>query len=400
MKKWFKGSNLIRLGIINIIILLLLLCATEIVLRVLSQLSRQVKALCFYRYDGNQKFLRTRNTTELLKHAPFPLGPYTNYGWFLLNSRGFRTPEYQFSKTPGSTRIVFIGDSFCSDSGNVLYPNHFTVLLEQKIKSVFNKEIEVINLGYPAIGPRFEKKILELEGIWLNPDLVIWCFFVGNDFTDDELPILREEKKTFKEYLFSHSYICRAIRNSHILLTHTQVVNIRKAEWKKGKRGGIYIGPPKEYDPDKPSCSREEFLKIQSGRMRMYVKETFPWDNLEAIKNIFLEVKSVCTRLKINLLVVIIPDVNQIDRSLLTEIVKDKNWVNRDLQLELPQELLSDFFVESKIEYLDLLPMFRQWGLKENLYGVNDTHWNNRGNFLAAEAIFAYLYPEVDQLEN
>lgn len=157
----------------------------EIILRIVSGYFWEVKYLLFYKYD-NSNLDRIKNIEELVTKAPFPRKPGDNIFGFILNSKGFRTEEYQLEKRPGIIRIVALGDSFLSDSGPLPQPYHFLSLLEGKFKKNFpTKKFEIINLGLPAIGPQFEKKILELEGLRLNPDLIIWTFFVGNDFTDD-----------------------------------------------------------------------------------------------------------------------------------------------------------------------------------------------------------------------
>jgi len=42
-------------------------------------------------------------------------------------------------------------------------------------------------------------------------------------------------------------------------------------------------------------------------------------------------------------------------------------------------------------EYLDLLPSFIQQGKSETLYRLQDTHWNIKGNQLAATILTEYL---------
>jgi hypothetical protein len=51
-----------------------------------------------------------------------------------------------------------------------------------------------------------------------------------------------------------------------------------------------------------------------------------------------------------------------------------------------------------KIDYLDLLPMFRTTFAKnpeKPLFLLRDTHWNQSGNELAVETIYHWLKPNL-----
>jgi hypothetical protein len=54
--------------------------------------------------------------------------------------------------------------------------------------------------------------------------------------------------------------------------------------------------------------------------------------------------------------------------------------------------LLADFAAEHEMLYLDLTPIFQQEaGASVELYYPFDTHWNQLGHNLAAEAIYNYI---------
>jgi lysophospholipase L1-like esterase len=52
---------------------------------------------------------------------------------------------------------------------------------------------------------------------------------------------------------------------------------------------------------------------------------------------------------------------------------------------------LSQFLEKNHINCLDMLPEFKNQGRSTALYRVNDTHWNEAGNKLAAEMILSFL---------
>ncbi len=56
------------------------------------------------------------------------------------------------------------------------------------------------------------------------------------------------------------------------------------------------------------------------------------------------------------------------------------------------EQLLNDFMAEAGIEFLNLTPIFWQKSIEAGeLYHFADSHWNQAGNQVAADAIVAYL---------
>ncbi len=380
-----KRNTILAIFISSIISLLIL----EAMIRILSNYSYNIRQLTFFKFDI--PVLDHINSLEaLMKKAPFSLEPNTEYGGFILNSKGFRTPEYQMKKSPDSKRFIAIGDSFVCDSGYVPYPEQFPVLLQRKLSTWLKVDVEVINLGLPCVGPQFEQKILELEGVHLDPDLIIWAYFVGNDFID-EMPLSKDRRISIRRTLYMKSYLCRLIKNSYILYAYLRTPGARKTDEMKDGRSGTWIGLPGDYDPDKPTFEKNKFISIQASRMSVYAKETFPWHQWESIQQTFIEIRDTCRHFKIPLLVVIIPDENQVNSDLLEDVTKKLNKTVDHFLMEYPQVLLTDFFKRSEIDYLDLLSIFKKEGEAKRLYTLRDTHWNPEGNLLAAETIFKYL---------
>ena len=124
--------------------------------------------------------------TALMAHhcaeAPCSLFP----GGFRLNRYGFQTTNYQYEKPPGVTRVVGIGDSFMFYGGPVPYADSFFARVESDARrSSPEKRLEFINLGFSCIGIPSERALLFQEGLRLNPDLVVWSIYLGNDITDE-----------------------------------------------------------------------------------------------------------------------------------------------------------------------------------------------------------------------
>jgi hypothetical protein len=88
--------------------------------------------------------------------------------------------------------------------------------------------------------------------------------------------------------------------------------------------------------------------------------------------------------------VVLIPDEFQVNPAVLADAITEAGVERGRVDVTLPQQRLVAFFGERGIPCLDLLPAFD--GVAE-AYAPCDTHWNVRGNRLAAERIREWLLP-------
>ena len=105
-----------------------------------------------------------------------PFAPFWN---FHLNSRGFNDVEFSAHKTPGTIRILGIGDSFAF--GVVPYEYNYLTLVEQYLKQS-GHNVELINMGIPSIGPKEYLSLLVDRGFALEPDRVLLSFSISSAF--------------------------------------------------------------------------------------------------------------------------------------------------------------------------------------------------------------------------
>ena len=85
---------------------------------------------------------------------------------------------------------------------------------------------------------------------------------------------------------------------------------------------------------------------------------------------------------------VLIPDELQVNPRVLAEALAAAGKNAREVDLQLPQRRLQAFFAARNAPCLDLLPAF--YG-QPDTYAPRDTHWNERGNELAASCIAKWL---------
>ncbi|MEM7349426.1 MAG: SGNH/GDSL hydrolase family protein [Acidobacteriota bacterium] len=336
-------------------------------------------------------------------HTGFRLKP-NSVGQFVgglsaaVNRHGHRDAEVPVTKPAGEYRILTLGDSFTMGA-NVPQPAIYTEVLEDLLRQEIGGPIEVVNTGVGGWGPFQYAQYYEYYGRRFDPDLILVGFFVGNDAfsparsTDEVLtavrgrrvrPTERERPQLeLKIWLYAHSGLARLYFNRHLLtLTERQL----RPRQERRLKGG----------PERDSASfTERYLGVQRKRLqRIHRRENEETrrQNRNAVAQIG-RIQTLAEKDAIPLLVVLIPDENQVNRSLFEALV---DTAQRDLyDLAMPQKLLHRMFAEQPIETLDLLPSFL--ADERRLY-MNDTHWNEAGHRLAAGRIFDHIAPRVRRL--
>ena len=119
-----------------------------------------------------------RNKRNLSERAVWR-GAY-DYRW-TTNSQGFRgTSEYRVPKPAGVTRVLVLGDSFTFGLG-VADDETWPALVERRLRSMCaSTTLEVVNAGVTAFGTSQQLVLLERDGLALDPDVVVYAFFVND----------------------------------------------------------------------------------------------------------------------------------------------------------------------------------------------------------------------------
>jgi hypothetical protein len=291
------------------------------------------------------------------------LAPGHDYGHGLRgNQLGYPGPDFQVEKKPGVFRIAALGDSFAVGPA-VPYADNYLHLLETTLPAT-----EVYNFGVSGTGPREYLQILR-QDVWAyQPDLVLVSVFVGNDITE-ELATPR-----------------------HLDVRQHALYQLCARGWRLA-RERIRQGQPPPTAEDRlarPALSAQTFREIEARRIAVCVTPVPPvlerkWQRaLGYLDRIIRE----CPSHKVPLVVVLIPDEFQANPHVRTEALATAALEPDAIDIDLPQRRLAGFFAERGIRCLDLLPVFR--GVSQT-YAPCDTHWNVRGNHLAADAIRRWL---------
>jgi hypothetical protein len=241
---------------------------------------------------------------------------------------------------------------------------NFLTLLDELLDT--DTQIEVYNFGIPGAGPAEYLYLYRTEAKIYDPDLVLLCFFIGNDFVHR-----RKHSILHPERFLSFTVLNRL--------------------WAmKGEAPDLDLP-----DPQKPTFSEEAFQSIEEKRINI-CRLAPDRKTRKKYEETFQILAEIHEEMDERLRVVIIPDEFQVNHALYRSLVKDRE---REFDRDLPNQRLQAFFEERGIPYLDLLEVLRESEKADPNYKLRDTHWNRRGNAVAAEAIAKWLGPSFTEPE-
>jgi hypothetical protein len=292
------------------------------------------------------------------------LTPDKDYGHGLRGNRlGFPGADFVREKRPGVLRIAALGDSFAVGPAVPLARNYLTLL------AAAQPNTEVYNFGVSGTGPREYQMVLQ-QHVWnFEPDLVLVSVFVGNDITEWLATPRDLDPRQSALYLL-------ATRGWRLWRERTRVADAQ-AMSEPDRLAGHGLSP-------------QAFLEVEARRLAICLKA--PPSNLEkkwqralgCLERIIRD----CWQRRTPIAFVLIPDEFQVNPQVLSDALTVPGRHADEVDLSLPQRRLREFFAGRRVPCLDLLPAFQN---QPNMYAPRDTHWNERGNALAARCIGAWL---------
>lgn len=292
------------------------------------------------------------------------------------NSSGFNDVDHETQKKEGHARIAVLGDSFVF--GIVPRSNNIVSIIE-KFANTSNDNIEVLNMGIPAAGPKNYLALLRKNAILMNVDVACVIFFIGNDIVDShpdfEVQVwLGSPRVTLRQpYLVGLSkeyyYVYRLLRRT--------IRHIR--EWIAAPTDGTF--------------SEATYLSIEHQRLQVYEIEqrSHIRDSYSESIKLIGEMAAEAAKSKMKFLIVLAPDEIQVNSDLRNSVVMAYDIAIDEYDFGQPQRSLVNRLEEMGIAVLDLLPAFLAEMSAESLYAKHDSHWNEAGNRLAAEEIWMFL---------
>jgi lysophospholipase L1-like esterase len=306
-----------------------------------------------------------------------------------VNSHGHRDDESPRRKPSGTFRILVLGDSFTQGS-NVEQDDTYPQVLERLLKEHLDTPSEVINTGVGGWDPYQYAEYYEHYGQVFEPDMVLIGFFVGNDTYSREKSL--EETRTAiagrrvtresanhrevtraKIVLYSNFHLVRLFSNrGRFTLKKNEIRNLGSAP----RDGGQF---PKKY------------LEIQTRRMKVGQRKRTPTIRQQAQNSVvqISRIKTLADIDSIPVMVLLIPDENQINSSLASQVVLGSEEPVA-FDLNMPQQMLRPLFEAQGIHVVD--PMTDFLADERRLY-MNDSHWSSEGHRLMAERLLGEILP-------
>ena len=326
--------------------------------------------------------------------------------WVTINASGLRDSEYSSPPSQGTKRILILGDSF-SAALEVELKETFHELLEEKLNGSANDlRYEVINTGVSGYGTAQELLYYRRLGKLFQPDLVLLAF-VDNDVVDNsyldpsrDAPVFIRDAagdlqlrtasgqgpgigQTIKTWLRQNT------RLYPVTMSYIHRVFPSTLPQAGGQGEGTESRQPKE-----PSEINPILGLLQTPISAAYEQAWAITEDLVLATRDEARAEDACFA------VIVVPSHYQVDRiweEYLPEVLatNDYEW-NRTAVSERLSKLLS----MQGIPFLDLTPLFRERANSggEDLYLLNDGHWNVDGHKLAAEAIYPWILDNKDSL--
>lgn len=309
-----------------------------------------------------------------IRHSPRPLPKGST---IRINSAGVRRKDdIAIAKPKGGKRIVVLGDSFTS---NIDVEEHD--IFTSRLCRMLPPNFVVLNFGVNGYGPTQEYLLLRDKAMAYKPDLVIMVIFIGNDFCD-----VTGYKDWAQNYRRPYA---RLSKKGDIVFNNIPVSKVQPPARAiidlEGSRLVNFIG--NRLYPSTGAITEPEEVRMFK---KQYSRETA---QAFLIMNKILELtNNYCKQNGAEFLVVIAPTVAQVNNTYWLDIKKKYQLQDEDYDLFLPNSILTEACHGMNIPILDLTPTLRMHSEKvENIYYPYDWHWNARGNFIIASAIYEYL---------
>jgi hypothetical protein len=281
------------------------------------------------------------------------------------DGNGFRN-DHDIAQAP----VLMIGDSFV-EAGLVPQANLVSTRLSRLL------QVEVANLGQSGYGPQQELVTLRRYGLNLQPKVVLWFFFEGNDLLD----VPRYE---------------RAIQNWDDIIKVRDSLKDRSFINNALLALAGFTSPKLRTDTDEARRRSCKFLRSQSqedsklyfayGGAPLSQQDT---ESLETAQACFLQAQRLCASAGGKLLFVHVPIKYRVycDFCEFPDDGYGRTWQLNDL----PSRLES-WCKAQGIPYLDLTVSLKEAAASgELVYFSDDGHWNARGHEVVARAIANFL---------
>ncbi len=338
--------------------------------------------------------------------AEFRLAPNVEVGGAFgarINSFGMRGPEPRPSSEV-SLRVLCLGDSMTYGPG-VREEQTFSAVLGEQARAG-RPGVEVLNAGTPSYGTVRELAWLEDFGPRLEPDVVVLGVCLANDVTD---AIRLHERVVIDGRLWRAD---KAPATDRAARWRSRLNNLhlwrllRRATGRAGDgaaQGVAQSAPTRGGSGLRATAAQAEaarrFRALQAVRLWMYARPDFEEPSIReayAAQRAALEgVRAWCVERSARLIVVLLPDVLQVDLELFETVLKEADLLREQGDLDRPRNHVLDWASEQGVEVLDMTEPLRDTLENDATpFQFRDIHLSAEGNRLVGAALAERLLAE------
>jgi len=318
------------------------------------------------------------------------------------NSLGIRGQEIQTKK---DYRIAVYGDSNILGRFTSL-SNSYVVQLQSELQKHFaNKKVETINEGIGGAGT--DQAVLKMKQDLpsLKPDLVVLNIFTSNDMGDMIRNRLFELDKdgNLKRTDFPIQPDFRLKQNNG-LVSFILGTQLNRAASKINKILTSHNRKPKELMNKMVNTTAAEFKVYSEHQPKKFSHFDDHYDidvatdplNISSITKIKLltallgEAKNICAQNNTKLLIIIEPAVFDLSQNHLFGIKNLETYEN--YKPDNLSRAIESACQANQLLNINLYPIFKESEPEKLYFKINDDHWNDTGQKLAAKVTSDYIY--------
>ena len=325
-----------------------------------------------------------------------------------INSTGQRGAELE-DPIPSQRRVLFLGDSFTMSS----YLRQETTFVDAVGRRFVGRpKVLTINGGVDGYGTYQQLAYYRYYGRPLMPDLVVLCFFMGNDWRDNMIstrqgrglnPVLIPGSKRFERH---DDRILRGSRQEVLPdpLNNLAIINPSRAwmaqlmrnSWLARLLGSRYYRLRARWTGEIGALDVDHqyyFYEIGFYQSRddgyFATARDLTLASLDQLNRLVIEDGA-------ELALVLLPSQYQVDRFQWLRMLEDLGVDEADLgplDMEYPNKILKEFCRQQQIPLLDLYRTFVGSQDVSDLFltAIGDGHLSARGHALVAEQIFSFI---------
>jgi hypothetical protein len=330
------------------------------------------------------------------------------------NSIGFADYDHSLQPLPHTKRIAFLGDSFAAGT-HVDFKTSFVRIAEAELNSTIKADkFEALNFGQSGFGTINEYLSWKHYALPFKPDIVVLCFFLGNDVANNLKEYSTESYLSPKfeltpeglrevPFKMGTSHHADEQKQRNWVYRNILAPSLLYQQYKlfsrdiRAKMRGDQARKVKENDSSLPFWKRS-YAPLDWQTYLVHPEPEFEaaWKITEAL---LLKLQNETQSANEKFYIALLPGVESLSSDQFQQALKKYPGIEKyTFDLDYPRQRLLQFTAEHKIATIDLTPVIQE-ELKtksiSDLYFVFDKHFSTQGHRVVGQAIAKHLSKDL-----